>query len=222
MYRISNITGPVGYGETSGKIGNFTTPVKGKDSVKDIIARANAVPIMHIFKHYGLRFDPYTHKTICPFKSHKGGHEATPSFTVYTETNSYSCYGCSIGYNAVDFVVEMDKCNAEKAATKILTLFGTKVDENLLVEVVNSSERLELMMKLSNRICQFRQDYNDQHAHEYIEYICWVFDQANYLHNYDNEALFRLVEHCIQHIEIYDPKLNLILEKEYIKIYMDK
>lgn len=219
MYCISNITGPVGYGEAPGKTRNFTTFVARKDSnIENLIVRANAVPIMHIFKHYNLRFDPYTHKAICPFKSHKGGHEATPSFTVYVETNSYTCYGCNVGHKAVDFVVKMDQCSQETASLKILTLFGTKVDENLLVDVVNSSERLELMMKFSNRVCQFRQDYNDQHAATYIEYICWVFDRANYLHEYDNDALFRLVEHCIEHIEIYNSKLSLTLEKKYLKI----
>jgi CHC2 zinc finger len=218
MHLLSNTTGPVSYGEAPGKTGNSAAPSTGKDSDKKLIARANSVPILHIFKHYGLRFDPYSHMVTCPFKAHKGGKENTPSFKYFEDTNMFKCFGCGIGGRATHFIVEMEKCLPIKAAMLILQLFGTKVDENLLGEEVNSSERLEIMLMLSTRIFDFRQQHTDKHALDFIEYIGWVYDRLNAQHRYDNEALRRLVEQCVELIDIYTPELKLTLEKEYLNL----
>jgi len=218
MHFLSSTTGPVGYGETPGKTGNTPAPSPGKVSEQDLIARANSVPIKHVFKHYGLRFDLYTHKATCPFKAHKGGKENTPSFTLYEDTNSFSCFGCGKGGHAVMFVAEMDRCKFDKAAAKILQLFGTEVDEELIVASGNNSERQEIMQKFSASVFDFRQNHSEKHALDFIEYICWVYDRSNELHKYDNEALRRLVEHCVEHIDIYTPQLTLTLQKEYLKL----
>jgi hypothetical protein len=214
MYRVSNTTGPVGYGPLPGETGYSATPTTGQSSHQSLIARANAVPITHIFKHYGLRFSPYTHKTTCPFKSHKNGRENTPSFTLYENTNSYTCFGCGIGNRAVDFVAEMDQCHPDKAATKILQLFGTKVDEDLLSAIDGTSERTEIMLQFSQAVLEFRQTHQSQHAFQFIEHICWVYDRSNERHDYDNEALRQLVEQCLEHIAIYTPQLIVILPKD--------
>jgi hypothetical protein len=218
MYVLSNTTGPVSYGEAPGEIRNSSTSSAGKDSDKKLIARANSVPILHIFKHYNLRFDPYTHKTTCPFKAHKGGKEATPSFTLYEDTNGFKCFGCGVGGRATHFVVEMEKCQPVKAATRILQLFGTKVNDDFLGEEINSSERLEIMMTLSARIFEFRQEHSNKHAFDFIEYISWLYDRSNARHKYDNESLRRLVEHCVELIDVYTPELILTLEKKYLNL----
>jgi hypothetical protein len=207
MHSLSNITGPVGYGETSWETGNPATPLVRQNTDKAIIARANTVPIMHVLKHYGIRVDPYNHKAICPFKAHKNGRENTPSFSVFEETNTFKCFGCGRGNQPVNFVAEMDQCQYEKAARKILQIFATDVDESLIIEVNDISERLEIMMNFSEAVYQFRQSHLSPHAMDFIEYICQVYDRSNESHKYDNEALRRLVEHCVDHINIYSPDL---------------
>lgn len=221
MRSLSGTTGPIDYGETPGEAGDPTAPTAGKTSSKKLIALANAVPIMHIFKHYGVRFDPYTFKTICPFLSHKGGRESTPSFKVYEDTNTFKCFGCGKGSRAINFVAEMDRCTAEKAALKILSIFSSDVDENFISEGLNPSERLEIMMKFANRVYEFRQSHGGKHATDFIEYICWVYDRSNAHHDHDNSSLNRLVEHCIEHIEIYNPGMILTLEEEFLKLSPD-
>lgn len=62
-------------------------------------SRAKAVPIESLvlnsrMKKFGNRIT-----TICPF--HK---EGTPSFTIYTDTNTFKCYGCQEQGDAIDFV----------------------------------------------------------------------------------------------------------------------
>lgn len=218
MRNISSITGPISYGETSWENRSSTETASGETSVKSLINKANAVPIMHIFKHYGLRFDTYSHKTTCPFVSHKGGRENTPSFKVYEDTNSFKCFGCGVGGRTVHFVSEMDRCNAAKASLKILQLFASEINEGILVEGINSSERLEIMLKFSSSVYDFRQVYTNEHAISFIEYICWVFDRSNEIHDYDNDSLHRLVEHCVGHINIYSPELTLTFQKEYLDL----
>jgi hypothetical protein len=223
MHILSNTTGPVGYGEEPSKVRNSSTTSTRKatnqELIQELIIRANAVPIFHVFKYYKIRFDFYTEKTRCPFKDHKGGKENTASLKKYEDTNSFNCFGCGRGGGPVIFVSLIDGCSLEKAANKILHFFSNKIDDDFLVDNgINSSERLEIMMQLSTRIFQFRQEHNDKHAFEFIEYIAWVYDHSNALHNYDNEALRRLVNNCIEHIEIYNPQMALSPDKEYLKL----
>ena len=43
---------------------------------------------------------------LCPFHNEK-----TPSFTIFTETNSYYCFGCKIGGDVIDFVMKTQNLN---------------------------------------------------------------------------------------------------------------
>ena len=91
MHDLSNITGPIDYGEESGEIGDTSTSPKKPG--QELIRRSNAVPIIQIFKMYKVRLDQFNRRTTCPFKHHKNGKESTPSFWYYPDTNSFNCYG---------------------------------------------------------------------------------------------------------------------------------
>lgn len=41
------------------------------------------------------------YKALCPFHNEK-----TPSFTIYTDTNQYHCYGCGAHGNVINFIME--------------------------------------------------------------------------------------------------------------------
>jgi len=41
---------------------------------------------------------------LCPFHSEK-----TPSFNIYTENNSFYCFGCGVGGNVINFVMRIEK-----------------------------------------------------------------------------------------------------------------
>ena len=51
----------------------------------------------------------------CPF--HRD--ETRPNFTVYPKTNSYFCYTCSKGGDAVDFFARMEKISRAQAQQKL-------------------------------------------------------------------------------------------------------
>jgi|SRR5579859_1701768 len=209
MRYLSSSAGHPDSCQTSGEIGYFTANSQELYD-KSLINKANAVPIINIFRHYNVRVNEQMRKTICPFLSHKGGKENSPSFWYYPETNTYCCFGCRIGSRGVDFVCEMEKCDREVAANKIISLFGSQIDNSsLLNETNNASERLEIMMQFSKRIFEFYQNNHSEHAFKFIEHICWTYDQINLLHNPNNEALLNLIEELLSIIENYNSNLKL-------------
>ena len=51
---------------------------------------------------------------LCPFHNEK-----SPSFTIYTNRNRWYCYGCSSGYDPIDFVMKKDNCSFTEAVKKL-------------------------------------------------------------------------------------------------------
>jgi len=195
MYNISNTNGPVSWGEASGKTGDFTITSKGKAFNQDLIMSANSVPLINIFRHYGLRISDCKSKITCPFKSHKDGRETTASFWYYPETNSYCCYGCRIGSKGCDFVSEMERISKIDAASKIISWFGAEMTELGAIVAESLPERIEIMMDFSNTVREFRKSVFDEKSYEYIEHICSVYDGVYAKHkNLNNEALRGLVD----------------------------
>jgi hypothetical protein len=215
MRNISNITGPVDYGEESGETGNASAPFKSPG--QELVQRANAVPIVHLFKLYKIRIDRFNRRVTCPFKFHKNGQERTPSFWYFPETNSFNCYGCHNGGGPTDFVKHMDGVEKVRAAAKILELFEKDVDEDFIFEGQNISERSEIMAEFSNAVLEFRQNYDDEHSFQFIEYVCWVYDRMNLVHTQDNDALRGLNVRLIDWIREYKPYINLSFEDRYLK-----
>jgi DNA primase len=213
MHDVPNSAGSDGYGEAYGEDRDSSASATGKISFQDVIRKANTVPLIRIFKHYGVRVNPTQSTIVCPFKFHKGGRENTGSFTYYPNTNSFHCYGCKTGgpfAHGVEFIASMDGLSKAKAAFKILRLFASDVDEDGDVVVgENSSERLEIMMDFSNTVREFRQAHFDEKSFTFIEAVCAIYDDLQLAHKLDNEALRRIVGELKEKISSYKPCLTL-------------
>lgn len=206
MRELPNTTGSISNGEISGEAGSFTAPSQGKAFYQDLIRRANTVPIIRIFKYYGLRLNETNHKIVCPIPSHKGGRENSASFNYYPQTNTFWCFGCKTGVGCCELMAAMDGISKAKAAFKILELFSSDVDEDAIIDREDSSERLEIMMDFSNTVRNFRQTYIDENSVAFIEDKCSVYDRLNLRHKtLNNEALRRSVELLKEEINSYKP-----------------
>lgn len=201
MRNVSDTTGSDGYGEVPGETGDSSASSTGKAFYQNLISKANTVPIIRVFKHYGIRLDDGNRKVICPIPSHKGGRENSASFYYYPHTNTFWCFGCKTGIGCCDLVAAMDGISKAKAAFKIIEWFEDDVDEDAIIDRDNFSERLEIMMDFSNAIREFRQSNSNEKAIDHIERVCWVYDTANLKHKLDNEGLRRLVEELKAEIE---------------------
>jgi hypothetical protein len=207
MCEISDTTGSFGYGETSGEIGDFATPSARKAFFKELIAKANSVPLIKILKFYNVKIDQGHYQTVCPFKSHKGGRENSASFKYYEATNSFFCFGCKVGgpkCHSAEFVAAMDGTNAAKAAYKIINVFGNDVNSTIeYADDLNFSEQLEIMLDFSNSVREFRQKYLDKNSQDFIEQRCLVYDELLAKHNMNNETLLWVVDYMKEQFTIY-------------------
>lgn len=205
MCPIPDITGSDSDSTTPGETGSVAAAFTGKDYYQELISRANTVPLAKVFRHYNIRLDAHNKKVTCPFKSHKGGRESTPSFYFYPETNSFYCFGCKAGTRACDFVAEFEHCTKAQAAHKVLELFESDVDEDNIYDKENFSERLEIMMDFSNTVREFHQTYPGAQARLYVEAACKKYDALNMKKKLNNEALRRIVEQLKEYISLYKP-----------------
>lgn len=207
MRNLPSTTRSFSYGETSWEAGDIAETSAGKAANKELIARANSVPLIRILRYYGVKVDSVHHNTVCPFKSHKGGRERTGSFYFYSETNSYFCYGCKNGgpkRHAVDFMVAMEGIGYLAAAQKIIALFSDDVDPHAeYIEGDSASEQLEIMIDFSNIVREFRRNYLDKESQDFIEKRCAVYDELNARRTMDNETLRSVVEHLKEQIKVY-------------------
>ena len=65
---------------------------------------------------------------LCPFHS-----ERSPSFTVYPDTDSFYCFGCQKGGDAITFIMNMENLDYIEAVRLISERSGLKMPENRYV-----------------------------------------------------------------------------------------
>lgn len=203
MYNLSNYARPFSLGKTSGQDGNLAEASSGKKHFKDLILKANTVPLTKLFKHYNIQISEYSKKCTCPFPNHNSGQERTPSFWWYPNTNTFWCFGCKTGITCCDFVAAMDCSNRIKAAIKILKLFHNDIDAGNIVEQENIEVRTNILMKFSSNIRNFRKVYMDERSSIFIDDICKIFDKINEKYSLSNEALNSITEQLLFKIESY-------------------
>jgi len=192
----------------SGSSSNIETSWNDRDSEslitrnnKNLINKANTVPLSLIFKHFGLHIDENNRKSSCPF--HKNGRERTPSFYFYPDTNTFFCFACKAGVTPCDFIARSFKISKVESANKIINLFAEDCSE-IFISDENYEERFNLILDFSNYVRNFRQLYNDQKSFDFIENICCIYDKINNKHDLNNEALKLTINKLKKNIESYE------------------
>lgn len=205
MRKVPSTTGPDGYGEIRGETGYSSASSQGKAFNQELIGKANTVPLIRVFKSYNVPLTEFNRKITCPFRTHQGGNESTPSFYYYPDSNSFYCYGCGVGgkhAHACEFVAAMEGISRTEAAQRVLEKFPDDVGD-VVLDGPNFEERLEIMMDFANSVRNFRQSNLDSNSISFIEEVCRVYDAVNIKRNPDNEALRRLVELLKEQIAFY-------------------
>ena len=64
-------------------------------------------------------------KGLCPFHSEK-----TPSFTVYPSDNSFYCFGCGVGGDAITFIKKMEHLDYHDAVEFLAKKAGITIPDN--------------------------------------------------------------------------------------------
>ena len=192
MLSLSNASRSDDFSEASSKDGDFEE--SSKSFYKELINKANSVPLNHVFRHYGYKIDEQNRKMTCPFPFHKNGKESTSSFWFYPQTNSFWCFGCKTGNYATDFVAAIDKSSKLKAAYKVINLFENEVDPEYNVNLISFEERLLLLLDFSDFVREYRLLHlDDLKLKNKIEALSAIFDKINNNLELDNEALKSLI-----------------------------
>ncbi|MBE6635110.1 MAG: DNA primase [Ruminococcaceae bacterium] len=94
-----------------------------KQTIEEILARTNIEPL--ISGYVSLKRAGDTYKGLCPFHSEK-----SPSFTVYPKTESFYCFGCGIGGDAVTFIKQIEHLDYPDALEFLAKRAGITIMED--------------------------------------------------------------------------------------------
>jgi len=95
-------------------------PPNFRDFVEKVRATADILDV--VGRHVELKKAGARYKGLCPF--HK---EKTPSFIVSPDRQSYHCFGCHVGGDAIDFVARIEGLDWREAAEQLGLRYGLEV-----------------------------------------------------------------------------------------------
>lgn len=103
-----------------------------------------ANPIDSVIGSYAsLKRSGHDHVALCPFHSEK-----TPSFHVYTDTQSFYCFGCGAGGDVITFIKRIENLSYIEAVRLLAQRGGLEVPEN---SADNSAAELKKRIYAINR-----------------------------------------------------------------------
>lgn len=76
------------------------------------------VSMRELLDKYGFQFSRKNFMCCCFH------NEKTPSACVSKDDRWYTCFGCGVSYNVIDFVANYEKCSRNQAISKIDEMFG--------------------------------------------------------------------------------------------------
>ena len=92
-------------------------PYPHKPSVNLFAEVRSRVPIADLFERHGIEIK--RGYALCPFHG-----ERTASLKLYTEQNTWHCFGCGAGGTVIDFVARMYSCTALDAAKRLNEMYA--------------------------------------------------------------------------------------------------
>jgi DNA primase len=99
-----------------------------KIDVPALVTAVKAIPISDVLRKYGAKPSDIDRHIKCPIPAH-GASGATPSFKVYSDTNSYYCWGCKSAGSTIDLAMAMESKSLVEAALILADKFGIEVSE---------------------------------------------------------------------------------------------
>ncbi len=106
-----------------------------KDSIEKVLAATDIVDLIGSYiplKRAGTQF-----KANCPFH-----HEKTPSFSVNPARQTFKCFGCQKGGNAVGFVMDYENLPFVDAVRKLATRAGIPLEAEVFDPQADQSRKL--------------------------------------------------------------------------------
>lgn len=93
-----------------------------QDYIQEVIRRTDITDL--VGGYVNLKHRGRTHTGLCPFHNEK-----TPSFVVYPETQSFYCFGCGVGGDAITFVKRINNLDYVEAVRFLASRAGMPMPE---------------------------------------------------------------------------------------------
>jgi DNA primase catalytic core len=127
------------------------------------------VPIQDVIgKYISIKKAGTVYEACCPFHLEK-----SPSFKIFPKTNSYKCFGCGKGGNAVGFVMEKEGKSFPEACQAIAGAHGITIPKEAMTDQeMEDFKHLESMYLVNKLACEFfrEQLYKEDNALA-LEYV---------------------------------------------------
>ena len=143
-------------------------PQISKDSIEKVLAATDIVDLISTYvplKRAGTQF-----KANCPFH-----HEKTPSFSVSPARQTFKCFGCGKGGNALGFVMEYENLPFVEAVRKLASRAGIPIEAEVFDPQADQSRKLRgRLIELHREAAAFLherllKDPAAQHARDYLK-----------------------------------------------------
>lgn len=123
------------------------------------VALCKKISLEQVFKHFNIEYPNGVGHIKCPFPAHNATGQ-TPSFKFYDESNSFFCWGCHKGGDAINFVMGMRGVDFLTAAQYLVEVFKVKVESSFLVSMIRSlqgeSSEVDKYYKIISQIVSIR------------------------------------------------------------------
>lgn len=151
------------------------------NSVRLIKAANRKVKLIDILNFYNVKIvkaydsQVWSNLTTCPFESHKGARERTPSFGYNFIEKFFHCFGCGASGKTVEFLALKEKRSKLSIAEKIIADYGD-------IEIVNDIDEEEpnldpLFFSLATLFREkIKTCKNDKNRLEQVNKIMWWAD----------------------------------------------
>lgn len=108
-----------------------------REIIEEIVARADINDV--IGSYVNLKRAGSNMQGLCPFHSEK-----TPSFTVFSRSNSFYCFGCGAGGDAISFIMRAENLDYPSAVEFLASRVGVTIpqDKNEIAQMGMSRKRV--------------------------------------------------------------------------------
>ena len=136
-----------------------------REIIEEIVARADIGDV--IGSYVNLKRAGSNMQGLCPFHSEK-----TPSFTVFTRSNSFYCFGCGAGGDAISFIMKAENLDYPSAVEFLGSRVGVSIpqDKNEIANMGMSRKRVYEMNLAAAKF--FRENLFDKEVgYEAMNYL---------------------------------------------------
>ncbi len=109
----------------------------------------NQLDIVEVISHYiEVKKVGATYKACCPFHQEK-----TPSFVINANKGYYHCFGCGVGGDSIQFVMEYEKISYKESLEKLAQIYNISLtyaqtyqpkEDNKILDFMNEYYQLQL------------------------------------------------------------------------------